>query len=117
MTSTTFEIEGFSIRQTLGLVFGLTARGRGLLPQMAGGLQQTLGGEIGVYQKLCEDCRAEALKRMLASAFTAGGNAVVGVRFDATEVLGGVTEFLCYGTAAIVDPVLSSIDERVADSS
>jgi uncharacterized protein YbjQ (UPF0145 family) len=103
-STTTFTLEGFKIKQTLGVVRGITVRSRSIFGTIGGSLQTLVGGDITLFTELCEKTRIEAYERMLAHARANGANAVVGVRYDATEVMKGVTEVLCYGTAVIVEP-------------
>jgi len=103
-TSTTFEIPGYRTKQSLGLVRGITVRSRSLLGTVGGALQTLVGGNITLFTELCEKTREEAFELMLAHARELGANGVVGVRYDATEVMDGVTEVLCYGTAVLLEP-------------
>jgi uncharacterized protein YbjQ (UPF0145 family) len=103
-TSTTFEIPGYRVSQSLGVVRGITVRSRSILGTVGGALQTLVGGNITLFTELCEKTRGEAFDLMLDHARQLGANAVVGVRYDATEVLDGVTEVLCYGTAVVVEP-------------
>ena len=105
MTSTTFGIEGYRIVKQFGVVRGVTVRSRSILGNIGAGLQTLFGGNITLYTELCEKTRAEACDMMVTHAQQIGANAVLGVRYDATEVMDGVTEVLCYGTAALVEPV------------
>jgi uncharacterized protein YbjQ (UPF0145 family) len=104
MTSTTFTIEGFTITRTVGVVRGITVRSRSIFGTIGGSLQTLVGGNITLFSQLCEKTRAEAFDMMLDHAEQMGANAVVGVRYDATELMQGVTEVLCYGTAVVVAP-------------
>jgi uncharacterized protein YbjQ (UPF0145 family) len=104
-STTTFTLEGFKITRTLGVVRGIIVRSRSIFGTIGGSLQTLVGGDISLFTELCEKTRADAYERMLAQARAHGANAVVGVRYDATEVMKGVTEVLCYGTAVIVEPV------------
>ncbi len=103
-TSTTFEIPGYKVAKSLGVVRGVTVRSRSILGTIGGSLQTLVGGNITLFTELCEKARSEAFGLMLDHARQLGGNAVVGVRYDATEVLDGVTEVLCYGTAVVLEP-------------
>lgn len=105
MTSTTFELPGYRVVRTLGLVRGITVRSRSILGTLGGSLQTLVGGNITLFTELCEKTREESFAMMLAHAERMGANAVVGVRYDATELMQGVSEVLCYGTAAVVEPV------------
>jgi uncharacterized protein YbjQ (UPF0145 family) len=103
-TTTCFELSGHRVVRSLGVVRGITVRSRSIFGTIGGALQTLAGGNITLFTELCEKTRAEAFEMMLAHAAELGANAVVGVRYDATEVMDGVTEVLCYGTAAIVEP-------------
>ena len=104
MTTTTFELTGWRVVESLGVVRGITVRSRSIFGTIGGALQTLAGGNITLFTDLCEKTRGEAFEMMLAQAPKAGANAVVGVRYDATEVMDGVTEVLCYGTAVHVEP-------------
>jgi uncharacterized protein YbjQ (UPF0145 family) len=104
MTSTTFSIDGYRIRQNLGVVRGIVVRSRSVFGTIGASLQTLVGGNISLFTELCEKTRNEAFDLMLAHAQQVGGNGVVGIRYDATEVMQGVTEVLCYGTAVVVVP-------------
>lgn len=104
MTTTGFTLEGFHIVQTLGVVRGITVRSRSVFGTIGARLQTVVGGNITLLTTLCENTRSEAFEILLAHAERLGANAVIGVRYDATEVMPGVTEVLCYGTAVVVDP-------------
>ena len=103
MTSTTFTIDGYRIRQNLGVVRGIVVRSRSVFGTLGASLQTLVGGNITLFTELCEKTRNEAFDLMLGHAQQVGANAVVGVRYDATEVMQGVTEVLCYGTAVVVE--------------
>lgn len=102
MTSTTFDLEGYQISRTLGVVRGIIVRSRSVLGTIGAGLQTLVGGNISLMTDLCERTRNESFNLMLQHAEQLGGNAVVGVRYDATELMQGVTEVLAYGTAVVV---------------
>ena len=104
MTTTTFGIEGYRISRPLGVVRGITVRSRSIFGTIGGALQTLAGGNITLFTELCEKTRSEAFDMMLQHADQMGANAVVGVRYDATEVMDGVTEVLCYGTAVVMEP-------------
>ena len=104
MTTTSFEIEGHRITKNLGVVRGITVRSRSIVGNFVAGLQILLGGNITIYTELCEHARAEALDICLRHAAALGANAVIGLRYDANEVMNGVTEVLAYGTAVAVEP-------------
>ena len=103
MTTTTFTIEGYRVTKTLGVVRGITVRSRSIFGTLGGSLQTLVGGNITLFTELCEKTRAEAFELMLQHARQMGANAIVGVRYDATEVMNGVTEVLCYGTAVVLE--------------
>lgn len=105
MTTTAFALDGFRITKTLGVVRGITVRSRSIFGTIGASLQTLVGGNITLFTELCEKTRAEAFEMMVAHAEQLGANAVVGIRYDATEILQGVTEVLCYGTAVVVAPV------------
>ncbi len=105
MTSTTFEIYGHRIVRHLGVVRGITVRSRGLVGQFAASLRTIAGGKIHEYVSLCEETRGEAFDLMMKHAEELGANAIVGVRYDATELAENMTEVLAYGTAVVVEPV------------
>ena len=104
MTTTTFELEGYRVARGLGVVRGITVRSRSIFGTIGGALQTLAGGNITLFTELCEKTRSEAFEMMLTQAGNLGANAVIGVRYDATEVMDGVTEVLCYGTAVVVEP-------------
>jgi uncharacterized protein YbjQ (UPF0145 family) len=104
MTTTTFTLEGYRITGSFGVVRGITVRSRSLFGTIGGSLQTLVGGNISLFTNLCEKTRAEAFDLMVAHAEQLGANAIVGVRYDATELMQGVTEVLCYGTAVTVEP-------------
>jgi uncharacterized protein YbjQ (UPF0145 family) len=104
MTSTTFEITGYHVVQSLGVVRGVTVRSRNVFGTIGGMLQTIRGGNIGAFISLAERARAQAFDTMLHHAHEVGANAVIGVRYDANEMMQGVTEVLCYGTAVVVEP-------------
>ena len=105
MVTTQFELDGFRVVKTLGVVRGIVVRSRSILGTIGASLQTIMGGNITLLTQLCEKTRAEAFDLMLQHAAELGGNAVVGARYDATEIMQGVTEVLAYGTAVLVEPV------------
>lgn len=105
MTTTTFDLEGYTVVRTLGVVLGITVRSRSIFGTMGAGIQTIFGGNITLFTELCERSRSEAFELMLQHAEQHGANAVIGIRYDANEVMSGVTEVLCYGTAVEVEPV------------
>ena len=104
MTTTAFTIDGYRTVRTLGVVRGVTVRSRSVLGTIGASLQTIVGGNISLFTELCEKARAEAFQQMLQHAEALGANAVIGIRYDANEVMQGVTEVLCYGTAVVVEP-------------
>ncbi len=105
MVTTQFELDGFRVVRTLGVVRGIVVRSRSIVGTIGASLQTILGGNITLLTNLCEKTRAEAFDLMLQHAAELGGNAVVGARYDATEIMQGVTEVLAYGTAVLVEPI------------
>jgi uncharacterized protein YbjQ (UPF0145 family) len=108
MVTTQFELDGFKVVRTLGVVRGIVVRSRSIFGTIGASLQTIVGGNISWFTQLCEKTRADAFDLMLLHAGQLGGNAVVGARYDATEVMQGVTEVLAYGTAVYVEPVARS---------
>ena len=108
MVTTQFELDGFKVVRTLGVVRGIIVRSRSIFGTIGASLQTIVGGNISLFTQLCEKTRADAFDLMLLHAGELGGNAVVGARYDATEVMQGVTEVLAYGTAVFVEPVSKS---------
>jgi len=103
MTTTAFELEGYTVRKNLGIVRGITVRSRSIIGSLGASLQTLIGGNISLFTELCERAREEAFELMLQHAAQMGANAIIGVRYDATEVMQGVSEVLCYGTAVVVE--------------
>jgi uncharacterized protein YbjQ (UPF0145 family) len=108
MVTTQFELDGFKVVRTLGVVRGIVVRSRSIIGTIGASLQTIVGGNISLFTQLCEKTRADAFDLMLLHAGQVGANAVVGARYDATEVMQGVTEVLAYGTAVYVEPVARS---------
>ena len=104
LTTTTFELPGYRVVKSFGVVRGIVVRSRSILGNFGAGLQAIFGGNISLYTTLCERAREDAFNQMLAHAGELGANAVVGVRYDATEIAAGISEVLCYGTAVSVQP-------------
>ena len=104
-TTTAFSLDGYRITRTLGVVRGIIVRSRSIVGNIGAGLQTLFGGNISLYTNLCERTRSDAFELMLKHAQQLGANAVIGIRYDATEVMAGVTEVLCYGTAVIVESI------------
>ena len=100
---TTNEAPGYRVVKTLGLVRGITVRSRNAISDMVGGFQSMLGGRVETYVKLAETSRTEALQEMVEHAQTMGANAVIAMRYEANEIMEGVTEVLAYGTAVVVE--------------
>ena len=105
MVTTNIELSGYRIIKNLGIVRGITVRSRSILGNIAGGFQTIFGGNISIYQELCERTREDAFQLMLKQASERGANAVINMRYDANEVMGGVTEVLAYGTAVVVEKI------------
>lgn len=104
MVTTAFELPNFRVVQNLGVVRGIVVRSRNVFATIGAGLQTLVGGNITVWTKLCEDTRRDAFEIMIQHATEIGANAVIGARYDTTELGQGVTEVLAYGTAVIVEP-------------
>jgi uncharacterized protein YbjQ (UPF0145 family) len=103
MITNSFELNGYRISRNLGVVRGITVRSRSLLGNLAGGLQSLFGGRLSVYVELCEKTREEAFQHMIEHATQRGANAIINMRYDANEVMDGITEVLAYGTAVFVE--------------
>jgi uncharacterized protein YbjQ (UPF0145 family) len=103
MVTTAFELTGHRITRSLGVVRGVTVRSRSMIGTIGATFQTIVGGNISILTELCENSRAEAFELMLRHASDLGANAIVAVRYDATEIMNGVTEVLCYGTAVVVE--------------
>jgi uncharacterized protein YbjQ (UPF0145 family) len=104
MVTTQFDLDGYQVVRTLGVVRGIVVRSRSIFGTFGASLQTLVGGNITLFTNLCEKTRADAFDLMLQHAAELGGNAVVGARYDATEIMQGVTEVLAYGTAVYVEP-------------
>ena len=102
--TTAFTLDGFRITHNLGLVRGIIVRSRSIFGTIGASLQTIVGGNISLFSDLCEQTRNDAFELMLQHAAEHGANAVIGVRYDATEIMQGVTEVLAYGTAVVVEP-------------
>ncbi|GMV03722.1 MAG: hypothetical protein AMXMBFR53_00040 [Gemmatimonadota bacterium] len=102
MTTTAFELAGYRIVENLGVVRGVVVRSRSVFGTVGAGLQTLFGGNISLFTELAERTRQQAFDTMLVQADVAGADAVIGIRYDATEVMSGVTEVICYGTAVRV---------------
>lgn len=105
LVTTAFEIPGFRIVQNLGVVRGIVVRSRSIVANIGAGLQTLVGGNIKAWTRLCEETRSDAFDIMIQHASELGANAIIGARYDATEVMSGATEVLAYGTAVIVEPL------------
>ena len=103
MVTTAFELPGYRISKNLGLVRGVTVRSRSILGTLGASLETIVGGNITLFESMCEKTREQALDLMLEHAAARGANAVIGMRYDATEVMQGVTEVIAYGTAVQVE--------------
>ena len=114
MTSTAFSIDGYRTVKTLGLVRGITVRSRSVFGTIGASLQTLFGGNISLFTSLCEKTRSEAFDLMVQHAEDIGANAIIGVRYDATEVMQGVSEVLCYGTAVLVEKIEEHPDARAS---
>jgi uncharacterized protein YbjQ (UPF0145 family) len=104
LVTTAFQLDGYKTTRNLGLVRGIIVRSRSVFGTIGASLQTLVGGNITLFTELCEKTRNDAFDRMLEHAAAMGANAVIGVRYDANEVMQGVTEVLCYGTAVVVEP-------------
>jgi uncharacterized protein YbjQ (UPF0145 family) len=104
--TTTFTIEGYRIREYKGIARGIIVRAPTIAQGIIGGLKNIIGGRIGAYMEMCEQARQQAYELLIQHAEEMGGNAVVGLRYDASEVVskGSATEVLCYGTAVVLEP-------------
>ena len=102
-TTTAFEIPGYKVKKNFGVVRGIIVRSRSILGSIGAGLQTILGGNITILTELCEKTREDAFNEMIAHAESQGANAVIGIRYESTEIMNGVTEVICYGTAVFVE--------------
>jgi uncharacterized protein YbjQ (UPF0145 family) len=102
-TTTAFEIKGYRIVRNLGVVRVILVRSRSIFGRIGAGLQTIVGGNITILSELCEKTRKEAFETMMVHAETLGANAIIGIRYESTEIFQGVTEVLCYGTAVVVE--------------
>jgi uncharacterized protein YbjQ (UPF0145 family) len=103
--TTTNDFTGYNIRQYLGVVRGITVRSRSIIGSFGAGLQQIVGGNISIYTEMCEEARQEAFNFMVQHALEIGANAIIGMRYDATEIGEGVSEVLAYGTAVVIERI------------
>ncbi len=104
-TTTAFELPGYRITRSFGVVRGIMVRSRSVVGNFGASIQSIFGGNISIYTSLCERTREDTFNLMLTHAGQLGANAVIGVRYDATEIAPGITEVLCYGTAVLVEKV------------
>ena len=107
MVTTSFSFDGYRIAEYKGLVRGIIVRSPTIAQGFVGGLKTVVGGKIGAYTEMCEQTRQQAYEEMLAHAATIGANAIIGIRYDASEVVERSTEVLCYGTAVVIEPANS----------
>ena len=105
LITTSNALEGYKIVKHLGVVRGITVRSRSVVGNFAGGIQSLFGGRLSVYVELCENAREEAYQLLVQHARVLGANAIVNMRYDANEVMQGITEVLAYGTAVVVEKV------------
>ena len=105
MITTALIIDGYRIKENLGIVRGITVRSRSLIGNIAGGLQSLFGGNISIYKELCEKTRMDAFEEMMAHADQMGADGIVSMRYDANEVMNGITEVLAYGTAVKLEKI------------
>ena len=105
MITTANDLAGYKVDSSCGIVKGITVRSRSIVGNLLGGLQTLFGGNITIYTELCEQARYEAYFQMCKDADRLGANAIIGMRYDATELMAGLTEVLCYGTAVMVTPI------------
>lgn len=103
MTTTAFDLPGYRVTRSFGVVRGIIVRSRSVVGNIGASIQSIFGGNISIYTNLCEQAREDAFQLMLAHAGEVGANALIGVRYDATEIAPGITEVLCYGTAVFVE--------------
>ena len=100
--TTAFDLPGYKVAGTLGLVRGIVVRSRSVVGNFGASIQSIFGGNISIFTSLCEQARSDAYNQMAAHAEALGANGIIGVRYDATELMPGITEVLCYGTAVLV---------------
>ena len=105
LVTTALELPGYRIVRNLGVVRGITVRSRSIFGTIGAGFQTLVGGNISIFTRLCEQTRAEAFDIMIQHASEIGANAIIGARYDANEIMNGVTEVLAYGTAVVVEPI------------
>ncbi len=105
MVSSTLELPGYRVVKNIGIVRGIVVRSRSIVGSIGASLQTILGGNITLYEKLCEQAREQAFERLLEHAAEKGANAIIAMRYDATEIGEGITEVLAYGTAVVVEKI------------
>ena len=105
MVTTAFNIDGYKTVRNLGIVRGITVRSRSIFGTIGGSLQTLFGGNISLFTELCEKTREESFELMIKHGEQIGANAIIGIRYDTTDVLQGVSEVLCYGTALVVEKI------------
>jgi uncharacterized protein YbjQ (UPF0145 family) len=103
LITTSITLDGYKVVKSLGVVRGITVRSRSLVGNFAGGIQSLFGGRLSIYVELCENAREEAFQLLMQHAQSTGANAVINMRYDANEVMNGITEVLAYGTAVVVE--------------
>ena len=111
MATTAFDLPNFRVMQTLGVVRGIVVRSRNVFATLGATFQQVVGGNITIWTRMCEETRRDAFEIMIQHASEIGANAIIGMRYDTTEISTGVTEVLAYGTAVIVEPTDSGYRE------
>ncbi len=104
LVTTAFSVEGYRVVKHLGVVRGITVRSRSVVGQFGAAIQSLVGGQISIFMEMCEKAREEAYELMVQHAREQGANAVIGMRYDATELAENMTEVLCYGTAVVAEP-------------
>jgi uncharacterized protein YbjQ (UPF0145 family) len=105
LITTSNQLDGYKITKHLGIVRGITVRSRSLLGNIGGGIQSLFGGQLSIYVELCEKTREEAFQYMVQHANERGANGIVNMRYDANDVMSGITEVLAYGTAVVVEKI------------
>jgi len=104
-TTTAFEISGYKVTNNLGLVRGIIVRSRSIFGNIGAVFQTIVGGNISLMSELCEKTREDSYNQMIQHALSLGANAVIGIRYESTEIMAGVTEVLCYGTAVVIEKI------------
>jgi len=105
LVTTGFGLEGYKVVKHLGMVRGITVRSRSVIGNIGAAFQSLVGGNITLYTELCEHARTEAYALMVSHAESMGGNGIIGVRYDTNDIMDGVTEVVCYGTAVNIQPM------------